>query len=304
MMSRGLVIKNTGSLFLVQLEDGSIVETNLRGRFRLKGIRSTNPVVVGDVVGVEGESIVEIEPRKNYIIRKSSNLSKESHILASNIDQVFLVVTIKKPETPFEFIDRFLLTANAYHIPVVIVLNKVDILDDDEMVLADAIKGLYQQNLGYKVIFSSVLTGEGVEEVRLMLKDKLSLFSGNSGVGKSSLLNALDPSLDLKVGDVSRQHQTGMHTTTYSEVFSIADGKVIDSPGIKGFGIIDMEASDISKFFPDIAHYARNCRFDDCKHINEPNCAVLEALEQQKIAVSRYNSYKSILLDLDEKKYR
>ena len=303
-MSRGLVIKNTGSLFLVQLEDGSIVETNLRGRFRLKGIRSTNPVVVGDVVGVEGESIVEIEPRKNYIIRKSSNLSKESHILASNIDQVFLVVTIKKPETPFEFIDRFLLTANAYHIPVVIVLNKVDILDDDEMVLADAIKGLYQQNLGYKVIFSSVLTGEGVEEVRLMLKDKLSLFSGNSGVGKSSLLNVLDPSLDLKVGDVSRQHQTGMHTTTYSEVFSIADGKVIDSPGIKGFGIIDMEASDISKFFPDIAHYARNCRFDDCKHINEPNCAVLEALEQQKIAVSRYNSYKSILLDLDEKKYR
>lgn len=303
-MSRGLVIKNTGSLFLVQLEDGSIVETNLRGRFRLKGIRSTNPVVVGDVVGVEGESIVEIEPRKNYIIRKSSNLSKESHILASNIDQVFLVVTIKKPETPFEFIDRFLLTANAYHIPVVIVLNKVDILDDDEMVLADAIKGLYQQNLGYKVIFSSVLTGEGVEEVRLMLKDKLSLFSGNSGVGKSSLLNTLDPSLDLKVGDVSRQHQTGMHTTTYSEVFSIADGKVIDSPGIKGFGIIDMEASDISKFFPDIAHYARNCRFDDCKHINEPNCAVLEALEQQKIAVSRYNSYKSILLDLDEKKYR
>lgn len=303
-MSRGLVIKNTGSLFLVQLEDGSIVETNLRGRFRLKGIRSTNPVVVGDVVGVEGESIVEIEPRKNYIIRKSSNLSKESHILASNIDQVFLVVTIKKPETPFEFIDRFLLTANAYHIPVVIVLNKVDILDDDEMVLADAIKGLYQQNLGYKVIFSSVLTGEGVEEVRLMLKDKLSLFSGNSGVGKSSLLNVLDPSLDLKVGDVSRQHQTGMHTTTYSEVFSIADGKVIDSPGIKGFGIIDMEASDISRFFPDIAHYARNCRFDDCKHINEPNCAVLEALEQQKIAVSRYNSYKSILLDLDEKKYR
>lgn len=303
-MSRGLVIKNTGSLFLVQLEDGSIVETNLRGRFRLKGIRSTNPVVVGDVVGVEGESIVEIEPRKNYIIRKSSNLSKESHILASNIDQVFLVVTIKKPETPFEFIDRFLLTANAYHIPVVIVLNKVDILDDDEMVLADAIKGLYQQNLGYKVIFSSVLTGEGVEGVRLMLKDKLSLFSGNSGVGKSSLLNALDPSLDLKVGDVSRQHQTGMHTTTYSEVFSIANGKVIDSPGIKGFGIIDMEASDISKFFPDIAHYARNCRFDDCKHINEPNCAVLEALEQQKIAVSRYNSYKSILLDLDEKKYR
>lgn len=303
-MSRGLVIKNTGSLFLVQLEDGSIVETNLRGRFRLKGIRSTNPVVVGDIVVVEGESIVEIEPRKNYIIRKSSNLSKESHILASNIDQVFLVVTIKKPETPFEFIDRFLLTANAYHIPVVIVLNKVDILDDDEMVLADAIKGLYQQNLGYKVIFSSVLTGEGVEEVRLMLKDKLSLFSGNSGVGKSSLLNALDPSLDLKVGDVSRQHQTGMHTTTYSEVFSIADGKVIDSPGIKGFGIIDMEASDISKFFPDIAHYARNCRFDDCKHINEPNCAVLEALEQQKIAVSRYNSYKSILLDLDEKKYR
>ncbi|MBR2492926.1 MAG: ribosome small subunit-dependent GTPase A [Paludibacteraceae bacterium] len=303
-MSRGLVIKNTGSLFLVELEDGSIVETNLRGRFRLKGIRSTNPVVVGDVVEVEEESIVEIEPRKNYIIRKSSNLSKESHILASNIDQVFLVVTIKKPETPFEFIDRFLLTANAYHIPVVIVLNKVDILDDDEMVLADAIKGLYQQNLGYKVIFSSVLTGEGVEEVRLMLKDKLSLFSGNSGVGKSSLLNALDPSLDLKVGDVSRQHQTGMHTTTYSEVFSIADGKVIDSPGIKGFGIIDMEASDISKFFPDIAHYARNCRFDDCKHINEPNCAVLEALEQQKIAVSRYNSYKSILLDLDEKKYR
>ena len=303
-MSRGLVIKNTGSLFLVQLEDGSVVETNLRGRFRLKGIRSTNPVVVGDMVQVDGESIVAIEPRKNYIIRKSSNLSKESHILAANIDQVFLVVTIKKPETPFEFIDRFLLTANAYHIPVVIVLNKVDILDEDEMALAGAIKALYEANLGYKVVFSSTVTGEGVEEVKAMLKGKLSLFSGNSGVGKSSLLNVLQPSLGLKVGDVSRQHQTGMHTTTYSEVFDIAEGKVIDSPGIKGFGIIDMEAAEISKFFPDIAKYALNCRFDDCKHINEPSCAVLKALEEQKIAQSRYNSYKSILLDLDEKKYR
>ena len=303
-MAKGLVIKNTGSLFLVQLEDGSVVETSLRGRFRLKGIRSTNPVVVGDIVSVEGESIVNIEPRKNYIIRKSSNLSKESHILAANIDQVFLVVTIKKPETPFEFIDRFLLTANAYHIPVVIVLNKVDILDEDEMALAKAIKALYENNLGYKVVFSSTVTGVGVEEVKSMLNGKLSLFSGNSGVGKSSLLNMLEPSLELKVGDVSKQHQTGMHTTTYSEVFDIAEGKVIDSPGIKGFGIIDMEAAEISKFFPDIAKYALECRFDDCKHINEPNCAVLKALEEQKIAASRYNSYKSILLDLDEKKYR
>lgn len=303
-MAKGLVIKNTGSLFLVQLEDGSVVETSLRGRFRLKGIRSTNPVVVGDIVEVDGESIVNIEPRKNYIIRKSSNLSKESHILAANIDQVFLVVTIKKPETPFEFIDRFLLTANAYHIPVVIVLNKVDILDEDEMALAEAIKWLYEQNLGYKVVLSSTVTAAGVEEVKAMLKDKLSLFSGNSGVGKSSLLNMLEPSLSLKVGDVSRQHQTGMHTTTYSEVFDIAGGKVIDSPGIKGFGIIDMEAAEISKFFPDIAKYALECRFDDCKHINEPNCAVLKALEEKKIALSRYNSYKSILLDLDEKKYR
>ena len=303
-MSKGLVIKNTGSLFLVQLEDGTIVETNLRGRFRLKGIRSTNPVVVGDMVQVDGESIVAIEPRKNYIIRKSSNLSKESHILAANIDQVFLVVTIKKPETPFEFIDRFLLTANAYHIPVVIVLNKVDILDEDEMALAEAIKGLYEKNLGYKVIFSSTVTGEGVVEVKEMLAGKLSLFSGNSGVGKSSLLNVLEPSLGLKVGDVSRQHQTGMHTTTYSEMFDIAGGKVIDSPGIKGFGIIDMEAAEISKFFPDIAKFALECRFDDCKHLNEPSCAVLKALEEQKIAASRYNSYKSILLDLDEKKYR
>ena len=303
-MSKGLVIKNTGSLFLVELEDGSVVETSLRGRFRLKGIRSTNPVVVGDIVSVEGESIVNIEPRKNYIIRKSSNLSKESHILAANIDQVFLVVTIKKPETPFEFIDRFLLTANAYHIPVVIVLNKVDILDEDEMALAKAIKALYENNLGYKVVFSSTVTGVGVHEVKSMLNGKLSLFSGNSGVGKSSLLNMLEPSLELKVGDVSKQHQTGMHTTTYSEVFDIAEGKVIDSPGIKGFGIIDMEAAEISKFFPDIAKYALECRFDDCKHINEPNCAVLKALEEQKIAASRYNSYKSILLDLDEKKYR
>lgn len=303
-MSKGLVIKNTGSLFLVELEDGSVVETNLRGRFRLKGIRSTNPVVVGDIVQVDGESIVSIEPRKNYIIRKSSNLSKESHILAANIDQVFLVVTIKKPETPFEFIDRFLLTANAYHIPVVIVLNKVDILDEDELALAEAIKGLYEKNLGYKVVYSSTVNGDGVEEIKQMLEGKLSLFSGNSGVGKSSLLNVLEPSLGLKVGDVSRQHQTGMHTTTYSEVFDIAGGKVIDSPGIKGFGIIDMEAAEISKFFPDIAKFALECRFDDCKHVNEPSCAVLKALEEQKIALSRYNSYKSILLDLDEKKYR
>ncbi len=303
-MSKGLVVKNTGSLFLVQLENGNVVETNLRGRFRLKGIRSTNPVVVGDIVEVEGESIVGIEPRKNYIIRKSSNLSKESHILAANIDQVFLVITIKKPETPFEFIDRFLLTANAYHIPVVIVLNKVDILNEEEMALAEAIKWLYEKSLGYKVVFSSTITGEGVDEIKAMLKGKLSLFSGNSGVGKSSLLNELLPDLRLKVGDVSKQHQTGMHTTTYSEVFDVAEGKVIDSPGIKGFGIIDMEAAEISKFFPDIAKYALQCRFDDCKHINEPNCAVLEALEKQKIAQSRYNSYKSILLDLDEKKYR
>lgn len=303
-MAKGLVVKNTGSLFLVELENGFVVETSLRGRFRLKGIRSTNPVVVGDLVEVDGESIVGIEPRKNYIIRRSSNLSKESHILAANIDQVFLVITIKKPETPFEFIDRFLLTANAYHIPVVIVLNKVDILDEDEMALAEAIKGLYQTNLGYKVVFSSTVTGEGVDEVKAMLEGKLSLFSGNSGVGKSSLLNMLEPSLALKVGDVSKQHKTGMHTTTYSEVFDIAGGKVIDSPGIKGFGIIDMEAAEISKFFPDIAKFALECRFDDCKHINEPNCAVLEALQGQKIALSRYNSYKSVLLDLDEKKYR
>jgi ribosome biogenesis GTPase len=224
--------------------------------------------------------------------------------LAANIDQVFLVVTIKKPETPFEFIDRFLLTANAYHIPVVIVLNKVDILDEEERALADAIKGLYESNLGYRVVFSSTVTGEGVNEVKLMLEGKLSLFSGNSGVGKSSILNMLEPSLELKVGDVSRQHQTGMHTTTYSEVFDIAGGKVIDSPGIKGFGIIDMEAAEISKFFPDIAKYALECRFDDCRHINEPSCAVLKALDEHKIALSRYNSYKSILLDLDEKKYR
>lgn len=299
---KGLVIKSTGSRYWVELIGGQVVEARIKGRFRLQGIRTTNPLAVGDWVEVEGEQIVAIDERRNYIIRKASNLSKESHILAANIDQVFLFVTLAQPETPTEFVDRFLVTAKAYDVPVVIVVNKVDLLPTDDEYLQGYCY-LYR-SLGYEVITCSVVTGQGMALLQEKIAGKVSLLAGNSGVGKSSFLNALDASLGVKTGAISKVHQTGMHTTTYAEMFAVAGGRMIDIPGIKGFGLIDMEAAEIGHYFPEIFKHGANCKFADCLHRNEPDCAVRKAVETHLISQSRYQSYLSILEDISAGKYR
>ncbi len=298
----GLVIRSTGSRYWVELSDGTVVEARIKGKFRLQGIRTTNPLAVGDRVEVQGEQIVAIGERSNYIIRKASNLSKESHILAANIDQVFLFVTLAQPETPNEFVDRFLVTAKAYGVPVVMVINKVDLLQDDADYLSSYCY-LYR-SLDYTVVPCSLTTGEGVEELKAMIAGKISLLAGNSGVGKSSFLNTVDPLLQVKTGDISKAHQTGMHTTTYAEMFQLAGGRMIDIPGIKGFGLIDMDAHEIGHYFPEIFASSKLCKFSDCLHQNEPDCAVRKAVEEQRISLSRYQSYCSILADISSGKYR
>jgi ribosome biogenesis GTPase len=299
---RGLVIKSTGSHYTVQLETGEVVEARIKGRFRLQGIRTTNPLAVGDWVDVQGEQIVEIEERRNYIIRKASNLSKESHILAANVDLVFLFVTLSNPETPTEFVDRFLVSAKAYDVPVVLVINKVDLLPDDDEYL-QLYAHLYR-SLGYPVVLCSIETGQGLDELKQMIADKVVLLAGNSGVGKSTFLNTLDATLNLKTSDISKAHRTGMHTTTYAEMYSVAGGKIIDIPGVKGFGLVDMDKYEIGHYFPEIFSFAKECKFGDCLHRNEPDCAVRKAVEEQRISLSRYQSYVSILEDVEQGKYR
>lgn len=299
---RGLVIKSTGSRYAVELESGQVVEARIKGRFRLQGIRTTNPLAVGDWVQVEGEQIVSIEDRRNYIIRKASNLSKESHILAANVDRVFLFVTLSQPETPTEFVDRFLVSARAYDVPVVLVINKVDLWADDDDYL-NSYQYLYR-SLGYEVVACSVQTGQGMEALRQMISGKVTLLAGNSGVGKSSFLNALDGNLKLKTGSISKAHQTGMHTTTYAEMFDVLGGKLIDIPGVKGFGLVHMDVHEIGHYFPEIFAHAKQCKFGDCLHQNEPDCAVRRAVEEHLISQSRYQSYLSIVSDVESGKYR
>ncbi|MBQ7818992.1 MAG: ribosome small subunit-dependent GTPase A [Bacteroidales bacterium] len=305
----GLVIKNTGSGYWVRLDDGRTLLCKVKGNFRLKGIRTTNPVAVGDIVNIDliGEDsayITEIKPRKNYIIRKASNLSKESHILAANLSQTLLVVTIAYPETNLVFIDRFLATAEAYQVPAILAFNKTDIYNEEESELLDAVINLYE-TIGYKCIKVSAVTGIGVDELRSELKGKTTLLSGNSGVGKSSLINALIPDAGLKTGDISSSHGTGMHTTTFSEMFDLPEGgAVIDTPGIKGFGTIDFKETEVSHYFPEIFKVSAECRFNNCTHRNEPGCAVLKALDEHIISQSRYASYLSILEDINGGKYR
>lgn len=305
----GLVIKNTGSGYWVRLEDGRTLLCKVKGNFRLKGIRTTNPVAVGDIVNIDliGEDsayITEIKPRKNYIIRKASNLSKESHILAANLSQTLLVVTIAYPETNLVFIDRFLATAEAYQVPAILAFNKTDIYNEEESELLDAVINLYE-TIGYKCIKVSAVTGTGIDELRSELKGKTTLISGNSGVGKSSLINALIPDAGLKTGDISSSHGTGMHTTTFSEMFDLSEGgSVIDTPGIKGFGTIDFKEVEVSHYFPEIFRESAECRFNNCTHRNEPGCAVLKALDEHIISQSRYASYLSILEDINGGKYR
>ena len=305
----GLVIKNTGSWYAVKTDEGSEVSCKVKGNFRLKGIRSTNPVAVGDrveiVVNPEGTGyITAIDDRKNYIIRRASNLSKQSHILAANLDQCMLVVTISRPETSTIFIDRFLASAEAYRVPVRLVFNKTDAYDDDELRYLDALVHLYT-TIGYPCLRVSALDGTGIDDLRRELDGRITLFSGHSGVGKSTLINTLLPGLHLKTGAISAYHQKGMHTTTFSEMFPVGEGGyLIDTPGIKGFGTFDMEEEEVGHYFKEIFHHAQDCRYGNCTHTHEPGCAVRKAVEEHLISESRYASYLNMLEDKDEGKYR
>ena len=306
---KGLVIKNTGSWYTVKTDDGQLIESKIKGNFRLKGIRSTNPVAVGDHVEIitnqEGTAFISaIEDRRNYIIRKSPNLSKQSHILAANVDQALLVVTVNYPQTSTTFIDRFLASAEAYSVPVVLVFNKHDLLSEEELHYEKMMCTLYE-TVGYKCVEISAETGEGVEQLFPILKDKISLLSGNSGVGKSTLINRLIPHASQRTAEISDAHNTGMHTTTFSEMIELPDGGyLIDTPGIKGFGTFDIGKEELTSYFKEIFHFSKDCRFSNCTHTHEPGCAVIKAVEDHFIAASRYQSYLSMLEDKDENKYR
>ena len=307
--TEGLVIKNTGSWYTVLTDGGNTIDCKIKGNFRLKGIRSTNPVAVGDRVEIvrnhEGTAfITNICDRRNYIIRKSSNLSKQSHIIAANVDQAFLIVTVKYPETSTSFIDRFLASAEAYSVPVTLVFNKGDLLQDDERRYLDMMVTLYE-TVGYACLKVSAETKEGMARLLPLLKDKITLFSGNSGVGKSTMLNFIVPGAELRTAEISDAHNTGMHTTTFSEMLPLTDGGwVIDTPGIKGFGTFNMEPEEICGYFKEIFKFSKGCRFNNCTHTHEPGCAVRKAVEEHYIAESRYVSYLSMLEDKEEGKYR
>lgn len=289
------------------LDDGMSVECHIKGNFRIRGIRSTNPVAVGDFVEVQtlpdGTNwIVEIKERRNYIIRRSTNLSKESHILAANIDQVALIVTVNHPVTSTTFIDRFLATCEAYRVRALIIFNKIDLFSEEELTQMEELRALYE-SIGYETVELSAISLQS-SEITPLLAGKTTLLSGNSGVGKSTLLNALFGREMTRTGKISDAHDKGMHTTTFSEMYFLPDGAIIDTPGIKGFGSVDMKKEEVSHYFPEIFRISQNCRFSNCTHTNEPGCAVEEAVVRGEIAVSRYESYLSLLGDCDESKYR
>ena len=298
----GLVMRATGSWYEV-LHEGEVLRCRMRGKLRLRGVRSTNPVVVGDTVhcecGEDGEwVIVDIAPRHNYIIRRASNLSKESHIIASNIDRAMLVVTLVEPVTAVEFIDRFLVTCEAYKVPVTILLAKIDLLQDNPEAVAEFHR--VYEGAGYEVIDISATEGIGVERVKAMLSGKTTLLSGNSGVGKSTLIGAIDPTIDIRTGEISDSFHKGKHTTTFSTMYRVAEGYIIDTPGVKGFGLIDIDEKELWHYFPEMISRAGECKFFNCTHTHEPHCAVIEAVKREEIAFSRYESYLKIL-DEDDK---
>lgn len=308
-MQRGLVIKNTGSWYLVRTDAGRDIECKIKGNFRLKGIRSTNPITVGDrvliVTNAEGTALItEIEDRKNYIIRRASNLSKQSHIIAANVDLCFLIVTVSHPVTSTVFIDRFLAVCEAYGVPVNLIFNKTDIYDEDETEYMNALIDLYEY-IGYPCMKISALRHENLEELKSHIKNKITLFSGHSGVGKSTLINCLIPDAELRTGEISGYHSKGMHTTTFSEMIELPEGGfIIDTPGIKGFGTVNMEKEEIYHYFPDIFKFSKDCRFNNCLHLNEPGCAVRKAVEEHYISESRYKSYLNIMEEEVDEKYR
>ncbi|MBE8727171.1 ribosome small subunit-dependent GTPase A [Flavobacterium hungaricum] len=307
----GLVYKSTGSWYTVKSEKGDFIECRMKGKFRMKGIKSTNPIAVGDIVDYELEetsdtltgTIHKIHERKNYIVRKSVNLSKQIHIIASNIDQVFLLITIDNPPTTTSFIDRFLVTAEAYGIEAVLVFNKIDTLTEQTLDDQLYLQHIYQE-IGYKCLRISSTENKGVDKLKEMMVGKVSMFSGHSGVGKSTLVNAMEPSLHLKTSVISEQSKQGQHTTTFAEMYDLSfDARIIDTPGIKGFGIVDMEPTEISGYFPEFFKLKYQCKFNNCLHKEEPHCAIKAALEKDEIAWSRYNSYLKIL-EGDDEHYR
>jgi ribosome biogenesis GTPase len=306
---KGIVIKSTGSWYTVRLEDGEQIAARIKGKFRLKGIKTTNPIAVGDHVTLDKEEdgtavINAISPRKNYIIRKSINLSKRSHIIASNIDQAILIVTLNQPKTYTAFIDRFLVTAEAYHIPTVIVFNKIDVYTDNELVELATLKKAYE-NIGYPCLEISVLKEINIDAVKEVMKNKTSMVSGHSGVGKSTLLNLIDESFNLATNEISEMHQQGKHTTTFAEMFELPfGGYIIDTPGIKAFGLIDFDKAELSHYFLEMRERLNNCHFNNCLHINEPKCAIKDAVENGEIAKFRYNNYISMYKDDEDENYR
>ncbi|MGK0253344.1 MAG: ribosome biogenesis GTPase [Mariniflexile sp.] len=304
----GRVYKSTGSWYIVKTELGDTYECRIKGKFRLKGIKSTNPIAVGDYVDFELETdnnqvsgvIHNIHDRSNYIVRKSVNLSKQTHIIAANIDQVFLMITINNPPTLTSFIDRFLVTANAYHIKTVLLFNKIDTYDEETLNEVKYLAHIYRK-IGYECIGVSAKSGKNVDKVKALMLHKVSMFSGHSGVGKSTLVNAIEPTLNIKTKEISTQHMQGQHTTTFAEMFDLSfDAKIIDTPGIKGFGVVDMDKDEIGDYFPEIFKLKQDCKFNNCLHLHEPNCAVKKALDNDEIAFSRYRSYLQIIEGDDE----